>query len=147
MRQLSSSLTLFQKFIMPTGFGLLLACSVYYSDEPKDWGLAMILAVGTVLSLRFGFRLRDVVLDQDRFLIRTSLKETEVPVAHLKSIDVETSSRWPCAKLHFSPATKCGEEVVILLPILVSHKDETIRLLRDIVAKKKGASSENLHKF
>jgi hypothetical protein len=138
--QLSSSSTLFHKWILPAssllGWPLWIWCAL--RGPSGEWIGAILWSVSCALWLIWSWPIKRVTVEGDHFLISNYFISRRVPVAHLAGITEIHDNRTPAINLYFDPPTPFGRRVRIVPPggIFVHNKegfDEAVTFLRGLL--------------
>ena len=139
--QLSSSLTLAHKWILPACFLLGWPLWVWSAlrGPSVEWIGAIFWSVVSVFWLIWSRPIQLVTFEGDHFIISNYINSRRVPVAHLASVTENFSLRPPTITLHFEPSTPFGKSVRIIPPaqglFIFDRKcfDEVAAFLRSLV--------------
>jgi hypothetical protein len=117
--QLSSSLTLAHKWILPACFLLGWPLWVWSAlrGPSGEWIGAIFWSVVCAFWLIWSRPIERVTVEGDYFLISNYFTSRRVPVTHLASITESYGFHPPTITLHFEPPTPFGKRVRIIPPV------------------------------
>jgi hypothetical protein len=137
--QLSSSLTLAHKWILPACFLLGWPLWVWSAlrGPSGEWIGAIFWSFWCVYWLVWSWPIKLVTIEGDYFVISNYFTSHRVPVANLASIN-EIRHRTPAITLYFEPPTPFGRRVRIIPPcgfFIINWEgfDEVVTFLRSVV--------------